>query len=112
MRTPIKNDFKQRKEHYLKNKARGHGAINHPLAGRHPIIAPRKDEKSDYEEKLRKIREQNYNQRKVLNNARSDAYKRIENNREARVQRIDALRVKAFNKFVSYLNVSKRIFHN
>ncbi len=87
------NDFKQRKEEFLRNKLRGQGgAINHPLAGRHPIIAPNKDVKSDYEERLRKIREQNYNRRKEVNNARIDAFKQIELAREARIQKLEALK--------------------
>lgn len=97
------SDFKKRKEEYLKNKAKAQG-VNNPLAGRAnanrtPVIKAneKRDEKSDYEERLRRIRMQNFNNRKnqYKKEARSEAAKKIEQERAARLERIEALRRQA-----------------
>jgi len=66
--------------------------VNHPLAGRHPIVAPKRDEKSDYEERLHKIRQQNFNRRKEVNNARIESFKQIELAREERLKKLENLK--------------------
>ena len=89
-------DFKRRKEEFLANQARGKAAANHPLIGRHPIIS-KKDDKSDYEDKLRKIRNANYNNRKPISNGKvvykAEAARQIIVNRNNRMQKIQALKV-------------------
>ena len=49
----------------MKNKARGKGFLNNPLVNR-PPLAVKKDEKSIYEERLKQIRQKNFNNRKSL----------------------------------------------
>lgn len=91
-------DFKRRKEEFLANQARGKAAGNYPFLGRPPIIGKR-DEKSDYEDKLRKIRNANYNNRKpvsnvkVVSNSKADIQRQILIDRDNRMQKINALKV-------------------
>jgi len=93
------SDFKERREEFVKNRIRAQGVGNHLLPGagannnKVPIIKAneKKDEKSDYEERLRRIRMQNFNNRKIQYNE----VKKIEEDRAARLERIDALRKQA-----------------
>lgn len=58
----INDEFIKRKAEFARNKARGKGLLNNPLVAKPPQV--RRDEKSLYEDKLRKIRLQNYNKKK------------------------------------------------
>ncbi len=63
------SEFVRRREEFERNRARGKGLINNPLVARPPIY--KKDVKSSYEEKLRQIRFQNYNNRRFIANEAS-----------------------------------------
>ena len=80
IKTPAASSFQRRKEEYAKNKARGQGLLNNPLLVRPPLA--KKTPEFEYEEKLRKIREKNYNNRKAVpSNSRSK-----DNSEEMRAQ--------------------------
>jgi hypothetical protein len=87
--SPLVNDFVKRKEEFARNKARGKGLFN-PLVPKPPQV--RRDENSDYEEKLRRIRLKNYNNRRLLLN--QDKKKSIDLSMEnnIRLKRIAALK--------------------
>ncbi len=89
-KSPLANDFAKRKEEFARNKAKGRGVFN-PLIPKPPSV--KRDENSDYEEKLRRIRLQNYNNRRILINydkKKSSIDLSLDNNN--RLKRINALR--------------------
>ena len=92
IKNPVSNnDFVRRKEEYQRNKARGYN--HHPVLAKPPIV--KRDEKSIYEEKLRKIRLQNYNNRRLLN-VDNDAKNMSKKNfieADHRIKKMEALKV-------------------
>jgi hypothetical protein len=65
------NDYLRRKKEFELNKARGKGLLNNPILARSPSASPavvKRDEKEDYEEKLKKVRLKNYYNRKLILN--------------------------------------------
>ena len=88
-KSPLANDYAKRKEEFARNKARGRGVFN-PLIPKPPSV--KRDENSDYEEKLRRIRLQNYNNRRIVvnNDKKSSIDISMDNNN--RLKRINALR--------------------
>ena len=88
------NDFLRRKEEYARNKAKGKGFFNNPIS------KPKKDDLSEIDEHLNKIRMKNYNNRKVLNLYDPNALKKKQNEvntsssgANSRQKRIAALKV-------------------
>jgi len=63
------SEFARRREEFERNRAKGKGLINNPLVARPPLY--KNDVKSSYEEKLRQIRFQNYNNRRSIANEAS-----------------------------------------
>ena len=63
------SEFVRRREEFERNRARGKGLINNPLVARPTVY--KNDVKSSYEEKLRQIRFQNYNNRRLIANEAS-----------------------------------------
>jgi hypothetical protein len=66
------DEFRRRKAQFERNKARGVGIGYNPIRNNYPVNAAKpplakRDERTDYEQKLRQIRLQNYNNRKELN---------------------------------------------
>lgn len=94
MKSSFSNEYKRRKEEFERNRARGKGINNNILVAKPPIL--KKDEKSVYEENLRKIRLKNYNNRKSFN-VNTKAEPEINDKKEdelhnARIDRISALK--------------------
>ncbi len=90
---PISNEFLRRKEEFERNKARGHN--HYPLLAKPPMA--RRDEKSIYEEKLRKIRLQNYNNKRLLNLDQEQKGQMKKNpliEPDNRIKRMEALKVR------------------
>ena len=79
------DDFMRRKEEFIKNRARGKGFLNNPLVNKPPLAA-KKDEKSMYEERLKQIRQKNFNNRKSLLQDRQE-------DPNSRLMRLAALKV-------------------
>ncbi len=91
-------EYQRRKEEFERNRARGKAINNNILMAKPPIL--KKDEKSEYEENLRKIRLRNYNNRKALNlfnNKDSDSMEKenFDELNNVRNDRIAALRQQA-----------------
>lgn len=76
-------EFRRRNEEFQRNKAKGQAAYNNPILPQKPPVLVKRDEKAIYEEKLRKIREQNYANRKAIENRRKVEV--IENYRQKRL---------------------------
>ena len=103
IKNPVSNnDFARRKDEYQRNKARGNA--HYPVLAKPPMA--RRDEKSIYEEKLRKIRLQNYNNRRLLMNIDNDPKNGNKQNPfevDHRLKRMEALKVMIVKK-VNKLN--------
>ncbi len=61
----VKNEFMKRREEFERNRMRGKGIMQNPLVPRPPPYK-RNNENAAMEEQLRKIRLQNFNNRKML----------------------------------------------
>ena len=100
-------EYQRRKEEFERNRARGKGLNNNIFMAKPPIL--KKDEKSQYEENLRKIRLRNYNNRKALNlfnNKNSDSIEKesIDESNNIRNDRIAALRQQAEEQRYKFKN--------
>lgn len=91
IKNPISDEFLRRKEEFARNKARGHN--HYPLLAKPPLA--RRDEKSIYEEKLRKIRLQNYNNKRLLNveDGSNGQVKKNPIEPDNRIKKMEALKV-------------------
>ena len=98
VKNSVASDYKRRREEFERNRARGKG-INNNLFVRPPV--QKRDEKSVYEENLRRIRLRNYNSRKPI----SSINKILNSNEEAvRQEKINALKQQADEQRLKFKN--------
>lgn len=95
-------EYKRRKEEFERNRARGKAINNNIFIAKPPLV--KKDEKSVYEENLRKIRLNNYNNRKVINNSNKskDLDEPLDEN--PRMERLVALKQQAEEQRIKFKN--------
>jgi hypothetical protein len=97
IKNQVADEYLKRKEEMARNKARGRGVLNSPYSPKPPIV--KRDEKSIYEEQLRKIRLQNYNNRRAVNlnrNSRSQQKEVIDLLPDNKIKKIAAFKVKQY----------------
>ena len=96
IKNPIANEFLKRKEEFARNKAKGNA--QYAILAKPPQV--KRDDKTIYEEKLRKIRLQNYNNRRLLNLNNEPSKNSIKRNQnpiepDHRIKKMEALKVNA-----------------